>query len=193
MNCIFILSFTSQVINDFGDLVGKESDGKAKIFSSFFMERLLDEADSKSFTFKNVERYTKNDNLFALEKIAIPVNIGSIHWVLLTADLVECEILMHDSLSLDGSDRYPEAFLRYLKEEAIAKTGCSLNELTGGKDWRLGQASCSQQGNSFDCGVFTCIFMECFILGIPVYIDASNAEQCREKIGTDILRGKIII
>jgi Ulp1 family protease len=54
-------------------------------------------------------------------------------------------------------------------------------------------ASCPQQDNSFDCGVFTCIFLECFALNIPVYITNENVEECREKIGGDLLRGKLAI
>ena len=183
-----------QIINEFGSLVQKESDQKGsniKIFTSYFMHKLLDVGGTKSFTYKNVERFTKKEELFAFEKVAIPVNVENFHWIMLTADMLECRILVHDSLSICGHEAYSAAFLRYLKEEAVAKTGCSLDELSGGKQWHLGNARCPQQGNAYDCGVFTCIFMECFALNIPVYVNAGNARQCREKIGVDILRQQL--
>jgi len=81
-----------------------------------------------------------------METIFFPVNVGH-HWILLCADMIECRILVYDSFSMEGLTRYTEAVLRYLKEEAISKTGCSLTELTGGRDWRIEDESCSQQDN----------------------------------------------
>ena len=142
------------------------------------------------FSYESVERHTKKLSIFKMEKIFFPVNVVH-HWILLCADMIECRILVYDSFSMEGLTRYTEAVLRYLKEEAISKTGCSLTELTGGRDWRIEDESCSQQDNSFDCGVFTCIFLECLALSLPFYITPSNVERCREKIGGDLLRGRL--
>jgi len=184
-----------QVVNAFVSLVAVVCDTKALnvvLFDSFFMSQLLDEYCSTTFTYKNVERRTLKKNIFACEKIALPVCVDGFHWILITADFIEQRICVHDSLSI-GAMKYAEALLRYFREESIAKTGCSLNELTDGREWSVVSASCPQQDNSFDCGVFTCIFLECFALNIPVYITNENVEECREKIGGDLLRGKLAI
>jgi Ulp1 family protease len=191
-----LIAVMLQVVNAFFSLVGEicdRRDLKILFFDSYFMAQLLDESCSKTFSYKNVERRTLRKNVFAREKIALPVYVvDSCHWILLTADMMECRISVYDSLSIGGM-KYAEAFLRYLREEAISKTGCSLDELTGGKEWSMINATCPQQDNSFDCGVFMCIFLECYALNIPIYITRNNVEDCREKIGGDLLRGKLSV
>jgi len=189
-----LIAVMLQVVNAFFSLVGEICDGrdlKILFFDSYFMAQLLDESCSKTFSYKNVERRTLRKNVFAREKIALPVYVvDSCHWILLTADMMECRISVYDSLSIGGM-KYAEAFLRYLREEAISKTGCSLDELTNGRVWSVMHEICPQQNNSFDCGVFVCIFIECMALGLPLYITVDNVEHCREKIGVDLLKRKL--
>ena len=47
--------------------------------SSFFMTALLDEDNTGSYNFQNVNRWITND-LFKKEKFILPINLGNYHW-----------------------------------------------------------------------------------------------------------------
>jgi len=49
-----------------------------------------------------VKRWTKNIDIFTLEKIFIPINITNTHWTLVFIDIVLKTIIYYDSYRHDG-------------------------------------------------------------------------------------------
>ncbi len=77
--------------------------------------------------------------------------------------------------------------------EAIEKAKGSLEELSGVHQWPMIVApEWPTQDNGDDCGVFTAVGCECIALGIPMMMNNERALFFREKMGVDIIRGKLV-
>jgi sentrin-specific protease 1 len=69
-------------------------------FSSFFFIKLL--VEKNGYHFNKVKRWTKKIDIFALNKIFIPVNITNTHWGLVLIDIVLKTIIYFDSFRHSG-------------------------------------------------------------------------------------------
>ena len=85
-----------------------------------------------------------------------------------------------------------ENVFKFLREEAIERTGCTLAELTQVQSFSKSIGSCSKQTNGTDCGVFTCVNMFCEVFGLSKTLMSQDiSDHCRKKIGLSILRNNI--
>ena len=64
-------------------------------------------------------------NVFKLDKIIIPVNIGDNHWSLVIAYVQEREIKYYDSMEGGGGTKWMEVLQVYLRGEALKWVGDS--------------------------------------------------------------------
>jgi hypothetical protein len=72
-------------------------------FSTFFFVKLLRQKEEVTgYLFERVKRWTKNIDIFTLEKIFIPINITNTHWTLVLINIVLKTIIYYDSYRSDG-------------------------------------------------------------------------------------------
>ena len=67
----------------------------------------------------------KVPDIFALQKMVVPVNIRNMHWTSVHVDFLQREIVFYDSMGGAG-EHYMEATLGYLKAEHEKKKGTPL-------------------------------------------------------------------
>ncbi|GAA6030010.1 hypothetical protein JCM8097_009213 [Rhodosporidiobolus ruineniae] len=109
--------------------------------------------------FDKVKRWTKKFDTFAKDTIIIPINQGGSHWVCAAVNIRDKRIEYYDSL---GSAR-PVVYAtlrKWVEAEHLNRKKEPIDlEAEGWENYwdddRPGQE------NSYDCGVFTCMFMEC--------------------------------
>eukprot|EP00946_MAST-07B_sp_MAST-7B-sp1_P003145 g3145.t1 len=165
--------------------------------NSFFMVKLRDNGG-----YRNVRRWSKKakvPDIFALQRMVVPVNIGNTHWTSVQVDFSRKEIVFYDSMGGPG-DEYLEAVLGYLKAEHEKKKE---TPMPGADKWVLRNSgrSVPQQKNGSDCGMFTCAFSifltDPYIqdqrgrLGLPLDFHQRDIPLFRKRLACDILRAHL--
>ena len=90
------------------------------------------------------------------DELLFPVNVGGSHWILIQVLLVEKMIKIYDSMGCDVAI-WVDRIIRYICDEYqrlysadyLWKDQLLSNVIT---------ASCPKQNNSWDCGVYVCLF-----------------------------------
>jgi Ulp1 protease family, C-terminal catalytic domain len=130
-------------------------------------------------------------DLFKLEKIFFPINEGQLHWTSACIFMKEKRIQFYDSFGGSG-ESYLEDLFQYLQDEHIDKKGYPLPDAD---KWKL--VPCTRdtphQKNGFDCGVFTCMFIDFLAKDCPLVFGQDHITQCRNRIALSILQGKAIM
>jgi sentrin-specific protease 1 len=114
---------------------------RCHFFSSFFMSKLLDIGNRDStlagqYNYDNVKTWSRRvpgEDIFALDKIFFPINVGNQHWICAVACISEKRIQLYDSMGSRG-DTYLESLFQYLKDEYVAKNGVAMPDIG---DWNL--------------------------------------------------------
>lgn len=88
-------------------------------FNSFFIAKLL---EGGVYNYSNIKRWSKTFDVFAKDKIFMPININNTHWTMSIVFILKKEIHYYDSMSGSGS-KYLKAILRWLQDEAREKKG----------------------------------------------------------------------
>ncbi|CAO3566221.1 unnamed protein product [Mortierella alpina] len=172
-----------EVINFYGNLIlarSKESTTLPKIhvFSTFFYKTLSEQGYDK------VRRWTKKVKIFELDYVLIPIHCSGNHWTTAVIDMRNKRIEYYDSLL--GNN--PKCFLilrGYLEQECQDK-------LKKPFDFQGWENDCPKdiprQRNGFDCGVFTCTFLECKSRGLDQFdFSQQNMPYLRKRIILSIL------
>jgi sentrin-specific protease 1 len=166
-------------------------------FKSFFMTKLLNEGHASKdgqYEYNNVKRWSKKvpgKDLFGLNKIFFPINMGNAHWIAACIFMEKKRIEIFDSMG--GSGRvYLDALFQYLKDEHMSKNGSPLPHQD---QWELvpTQRDTPRQRNGYDCGVFTCMFADFVSKDCPLVFNQDHINQCRHRIALSILNGKAIM
>jgi len=160
-------------------------------FKSFFITKILD--DGRGYRYANVKRWSKKvpgKDIFNLDRIFFPVNVGGMHWTVAVAFMQEKRIQFFDSMCGSGIE-YLEALFRYIKDEHKAKKGSPLPDED---EWELVECrpDTPQQENGFDCGVFTCMFCDFLSTDCPLNFSQEHITQCRERIALSVMKGVAI-
>lgn len=163
---------------------------RSHFFKSFFVSKLMDEASG--YRYQNVKRWSKKvagKDVFALDKIIFPVNVGGVHWTCAVAFMQEKRIQFYDSMG-GGGQRYVNGLLRYFEDEHKDKKKKPLDT----SEWNL--VTCEpdtpQQLNGFDCGVFTCMFADFLSRDMPLIFSQEHVTECRERIALSIMNGSAL-
>lgn len=147
-------------------------------FGTYFIGKLMEIQNDQTveegvYKYSGVRRWTKKvptGNIFLLDKLCIPVNIGNSHWVLCSVFFKAKEIRIYDSLlkcSFNTAIIRSNVF-RYILDEYKTMYGHSM---TGEQEaeWKFtDKVNCApQQRNKIDCGIFTIIFGQHLFTGFP--------------------------
>ena len=159
---------------------------RCHFFKSFFLTKLLHQ---EGYRYGNVKRWSRKvprKDIFALDKIFFPVNVGGMHWTVAVAFMQKRRIEFYDSMNGSGREEL-QALLSYLNDEHQAKKGSPLPDAD---EWELvAPDGVPQQRNGFDCGVFTCMFCDFMSTNSPLFFTQEHITQCRERIALSIMRG----
>ena len=138
-------------------------------FNCHFIDKLVKDGHD------GVKRWSKKvrgKNIFALDKVYVPINVDEWHWRLAVINMKEKTIRCIDSMGLPGTSHL-EALKLYLEAEHEAKKGAPLPDAD---EWELieGTKKTPQQENGFDCGVF--MLMACILLTVGESLDFSQED-----------------
>ena len=165
---------------------------RSHFFKSFFMTKLLDQ--DGGYQYNNVKRWSKRvpgKDIFALNKIFFPVNIGRTHWTLAVIHMADQKITFYDSMSGAYGKAICEALFRYLQDEWKNKKA---PEIFPAKDeWILEPQppNIPKQQNGHDCGVFICMYADLISRNIPLLFTQEQITECRQHIALSILQGNV--
>lgn len=161
--------------------------------NTFFMTKLY---GGNEYNFAEVVRWTKRHTVFDYQRVFIPINTDKVHWHLVLVDMVKKLVLFYDSMiSLSEGNSAPlylgltMKWLEdlWMKEKKVPKGDFPL------KLWSTGVASCPQQENGHDCGVYVLAFMDFLSDGLSTsHVDPQLITHYRYKICSYILNGVIV-
>jgi sentrin-specific protease 1 len=154
-------------------------------FNSFFMTKLL---ENGQYNYGQVKRWSKKFDVFALDRVFIPINLNNTHWVMAVVYVQKKEIHYYDSMSGSGK-RYLDAMLDWLVDEAREKKGQRLDKL----QWKLidREQTVPQQQNGYDCGVFSIMCADYVSDNLPLSYVQEDMQNNRVKIAAAIRRGHL--
>ncbi|KAF8744136.1 Cysteine proteinase, partial [Rhizoctonia solani] len=181
-----------EVINFYGALILARSEeaqkGKGKAldthyFNTFFFAKLEDMGYEKS----RIGKWTKKIDIFKKDIVLIPVNLGNAHWTCAAINFQKKRIEYHDSMGRKRGKIY-KILRDYLSKEHKDKKKKDF-DFTGWDDYFDDDAP--QQENGYDCGVFSCQYMECLSRGAPFAFGQENMAYLRQRMILEIMRGKL--
>jgi len=161
-----------EVINFYGAMILARSEGskenpgsqrngkttkKARLldvhyFSSFFWSKLTKEGYERG----RLAKWTKKIDIFSKDIILIPVNHQNAHWTAAAINFKDKRVESYDSMGM-AKEKVFTHLRSYINAEHINKKKKPF-DFTDWKNWA--PDSTPQQENGFDCGVFTCQFLE---------------------------------
>lgn len=146
----YALYIDDEIVNQYYKLIANRSKGTIHVFDTFFFCNL------SSRGYCSINKWTNNVNIFSKHKLFFPINIQSVHWMLVIVDFNKKTIEDFDSLGMNNLSSKIIIF-NYLKIE---------NELKNSKKydfdgWNLEiTPSIPLQTNKYDCGIFICTYAE---------------------------------
>lgn len=180
-----------EVINFYYKLLqerGKAVEGSPKCWfpNSFFWPKLS--GNNKEYSYKDVRRWTVKAkiDIFQLDYVIFPMNIGETHWAMGAIDLKDKGFRYFDSMFSKPPANFVSFLRRYVADEHKAKKS---KELSGMEEWELlVPAKIPQQKNGYDCGVFTCFFADCFSAGKALTFEQEDMPTLRMRIAARVLK-----
>ncbi|TIC17188.1 cysteine proteinase [Wallemia mellicola] len=141
----------------------------AYIHSTFLFSTL----ESSGYDKAKLGRWVKKVDLFGKDIIIFPINRGQSHWVCGAINMRKKRFEMYDSMG--GGTKYVYQKMReYINREHETKKGKPF-DFDGWIDFW--SENTPTQDNGFDCGVFTCCFMDALSKGKDVDDDAFEFSQ----------------
>jgi sentrin-specific protease 1 len=126
-------------------------------FSTFFWPKLLKEG----YEAGRLAKWTKKFDIFEKDVVLIPINHSNTHWTSAAINFRRKRIESYDSMSMYHNTVFK--YLRgYIDSEHRNKKKKPF-DFTGWEDHTLEDTP--QQENGYDCGVFTCYFLEALSRG----------------------------
>lgn len=121
-------------------------------FSTFFWPKLKNEGYEQG----RLAKWTKKIDIFSKDVILIPINHNNSHWTGAAINFRRKRIESYDSMNLDRHQVF-KALRSYLDSEHRNKRKKPF-DFTGWQNHN--PEDTPQQENGYDCGVFTCQFLE---------------------------------
>ena len=126
-------------------------------------------------------------NIFALDKLVIPIHIDSNHYFTVCVYMQDRIIKVFDSLP-ESTDRSicKGHILSYLKEEHVHRHKVPLPDA---HLWKIVDETPTfktprQSSTPNDCGVYTCLYMDFLLLNLPL---ADLTQECIQDFGREWL------
>jgi len=119
-------------------------------FSTFFWTKLKEGYDKS-----RLAKWTKKFDIFSKDVVLIPINHSNAHWTGAAINFRQKRIESYDSMGM-RRDNVFKLLRLYLDAEHMNKKKKPF-DFAGWEDYSLEEP---QQENGFDCGVFTCQFLQ---------------------------------
>jgi hypothetical protein len=163
---------------------------KCWLTKSFFWSYLSGE-DSSSYDYSRVRRWTTKDkvDIFELDYVIFPMNIGHSHWALGAIDLKCKGFRYFDSMLPRPHKNFVPFLQKYLQDEHKNKKKGAMFEGVEAWDLLIPDKPTPQQNNGYDCGVFTCNFAECLSSGREFLFDQDDMPDLRLRLAARIMGG----
>lgn len=180
-----------EVINFYFKLLqerGKLLQGAPKCWfpNSFFWPKLS--GNNSSYSYKEVKRWTikAKIDIFELDLICFPMNIGESHWAMGVIDLTSHGFRYFDSMFCRPHKNFVPFLRKYVQDEHKAKKGKALD---GVEDWELilHEKPVPQQENGYDCGVFTCMFGDYVSAGRELVFEQADMPSLRMRLAARVV------
>ncbi|KAI0343926.1 cysteine proteinase [Trametopsis cervina] len=153
-------------------------------FNTFFWSKLTGEGYERA----RLAKWTKRIDIFSKDIILIPVNHGNAHWTGAAINFRQKRIESYDSMGMARQNVY-KALRGYLDAEHKDKKKKPF-DFTGWEDYTLEDTP--QQENGYDCGVFTCQFLETLSRGEDSFaFSQSNMTYLRRRMIWEIGHAKL--
>ncbi|KAI0082254.1 cysteine proteinase [Panus rudis PR-1116 ss-1] len=191
-----------EIINFYGQLIQSRSDealksaskngvakGKSKplnvhYFNSFFWTKLKTQGYEKG----RLAKWTKKIDIFSKDVILLPVNHNNTHWTAAAINFRQKRIESYDSMDMNRSAVF-QLLRSYLDAEHRNKKKKPF-DFTGWEDYVLKETP--QQENGYDCGVFTCQFLESLSRGVDRFaFRQRNMPYLRRRMAWEIAHCKL--
>lgn len=162
-------------------------------FNTFFRAKLR---ENNIFSFDQVKRWSKKFDVFAMDKIFVPINISNMHWVLAVIFVQKRVIRYYDALnarSAHNSCRFHSKDLKmWLEMEHRDKKGVDLPERAAWKAINIIR-NIPLQTNGYDCGLFVLRFADLLSDDIPLKDSFSQKDMFafREMVALFIMNGML--
>lgn len=154
-----------------------------KFFDSHFMTRIM---MGGVYSYTEVRRWTKRQNLSLCDKVMIPINISNQHWALLVLRMTSKTISYYDSMGGDGS-KYFDILLQYLEDESKGEAGLGKDAwVFKRRQWKCTNCKTPQQSNGYDCGVFCILIADLISLDIPLLFGQADIVAVRRRLVASI-------
>ncbi|KAG2834407.1 hypothetical protein PC129_g2345 [Phytophthora cactorum] len=181
-----VINFYFQMMSDRDEALVKAGvlPKRSHFFNSFFYTKVSE----NGYNFINVRRWTRKIDLFAMDKIFMPVNVGNMHWCMAVIFMTEKRIQYYDSMHGSGAACL-KVLLGYLHDESEHKKKQKFNE----EGWRLVPTTpdTPQQNNGSDCGVFSCMFADYLSQNKPLSFVQKDIPFHRHRMVLHVSRGYI--
>jgi len=182
-----VINFYCKLLQERGKLV--KGAPKCWFANSFFWQKLSG-ANNSNYSYKEVRRWTVKAKIdvFELDHVIFPINIGESHWALGAIDLKEKGFRYFDSMFCRPHKNFAPFLRQYLQDEHKAKKGAPFE---GEQEWELiiPNKPLPQQNNGYDCGVFTCFFADCFSHGKDLNFDQDDMPNLRLRLAARVVNG----
>ncbi|KAF9533707.1 hypothetical protein CPB83DRAFT_939663 [Crepidotus variabilis] len=154
--------------------------------SSFVIQKLI----ALGYAEGKLRSWTKNHNIFSLDRLLFPINHSNVHWTAASINFVEKRIESYDS-----SDNTYHARFKILRQYLDAEHWDKRFQPFDFEGWtNYTHPNQPLQNNGCDCGVFTCVTLEALARGEDDLIfDQSNMPYFRKRMGFEILNGALKI
>eukprot|EP00736_Rhodelphis_marinus_P011359 Rmarinus@m.2196 len=122
-----------------------------------------------------------------VKRLAVPVNIQNLHWLLVVIDFSTQEVVTYDS---SGSGNLSMADSMIQK----AKKLCELRKLPFSLEgWTVENKQCEKQTDGHNCGLFTLKFLDCVVEGRspsgPLF--PRGPDVARRQLAEDIMKHNV--
>lgn len=157
--------------------------------------------EGNRFSYDLVKRWTRDVNVFALDKLFIPCHIMTCHWILCVVFVSEGVVRVYDSLPYERT-YVAQNIVKWLNCEHADKK--HKNKLPKWRTVSSDKTTVPQQTNSDDCGMFTLMFADYIWDNLPLSradalkagldvtpLEQANIPMFRVKVADSIMKGRL--
>lgn len=187
-----------EIINFYGQLImaraedckensmsnGRKRSLKVHYFNTFFWSKL----ESEGYERARLAKWTKKIDIFSKDVVLIPVNHSNSHWTAAAINFRRKRIESYDSMGITRENVF-KLLRSYLDSEHRNKKKKPF-DFTGWENYVLEDVPL--QENGFDCGVFTCQFLEALSRGEETFrFKQANMPYLRRRMVWEIGHAKL--
>ena len=179
-----------EVINSWFRLLKAQHNSKQLFFNTFFFTQLIG-GGTNEYNYDIVKRWTKDIDIFALDRVFVPVNmLFKQHWTLVVIDMKKKNIIHYDSKRSKSNDHrngVVNQIFQYLRDEYQAKKGKPMET----NAWEAGEAMIPQQPNVYDCGVYTSIYAMIIANNLNKVLTKDDIQSQRKYMVAKLYQGSL--